>query len=108
MNRADVITELKAIQERCGRVIAALQSTPTAPAQEPPPERDEEGFYAEPVEQFRLERTENPQSPDCKCGEPAVLKTLTSKKTGNPYEVWTCGRGRENQCDYFVFPERKR
>jgi hypothetical protein len=89
--------ELAALVERFGRALTEAESKNAARAAAPTQIE---------YDRTQLDEPPRPKAPLCGHDEPAALKTLTSKKTGNPYDVWVCARPREEQCEMWQFPER--
>jgi hypothetical protein len=90
-------SELAALVERFGRALTEAESKNAARVVAPTQIEYDHNQLDEPPK---------PIVPMCKHDESAVLKTLTSKKTGSPYDVWVCGRPRDEQCEMWQFPER--
>jgi hypothetical protein len=89
--------EMTALVERFGRALTEAESKNAARATAP--------------KQIEYDRTQlaappRPKAPMCEHNEPATLKTLTSKKTNKPYDVWVCARPRDEQCELWQFPEK--
>ena len=93
MTKEEVLSELRSIHERTARLIKSLERTPEAKRSEVP-ERDPEGFYSEPLEQFREPPKEVTQSVLCNCGLPAVK--LSGEKNGRPWSGWFCNREKRD------------